>query len=186
MRNISSVAIACLLSVSLAAPAQNRQVPIGAGGTVYRGDTNEPFPGVRLRPEPVEIPKGFDKPCRAVTGTDVSEGGAVMTDADGRFELEPRAPGTGVRRPQTAANEAVLRILEMEKLRMLLQGGVLGIEQERVDRQRIPQETIDAITGPGTVPLAVRNSFRTGLIAEREGFVQAAGRWPGSGVDQPA
>lgn len=151
-------------------------------GTVIRADTGEPLAGVRIRPKPLELPNAFDKPCKERTKTDISEGDSVMTNERGEFIVDvpsrlapvrPRAPTGAPAPPAGALDETVQRILEMERLRQLAQGGVSAVDQEQVDRTRIPRETIEAMVSQGTIPLATRDRVHSELIAEREGFVQA-------------
>ena len=160
---------------------EERALSSTTSGTVYRGDTGEPVPGARVKPKPLKVPNAFDKPCKRSGDTDVAEGASVLTDDRGRYVLpgapEPE-PARLTARPATAEEETARRILEMERLRQQAERGVSVVDQRRLNQTALPQETINAILDPATVPLAKRQGVESALIPEKEGYVAAP--WPGN------
>jgi hypothetical protein len=151
----------------------------GKSGIVVRADSREPIEGARVRQKPLEIPNAFDKPCKASTGMDGLEGPSVATNKDGKFVLSVAsvpAPALSLparTRPATAEDETARRILELEQMRRLAESGIQVVDQQNARNVRLPQQTVDQIRVPATVPLAERTEDGGGLVAEHDGFVMA-------------
>jgi hypothetical protein len=138
-------------------------------GSVLRLDTKEGLANVRVQFGATdELPTGYDKPCKPQTNPEPTGTVVAMTNARGQYAIpNPVQRSAAQQQARTEEEEATRRIIEMERLR---QGGVDLLPGQS------PLESL--LTPDDAVAYALKRTFGTAAVAEREGFVQVMGGEP--------